>query len=169
MSVSCETLSGLLNLYGACQQRGEEASLRMETIGGRQIVTFSWTAEQVEEVPDTLEVEKHVKDEHESEKEAFHATRVVFPAQHQGPISEEKAKEILLKHWPRGVVKMLTVRKTTEKFDERCGIEHLEVEAFLQPGFTYDNYFGRPTNDSHWPNGFVPAYICNCKLYESYQ
>ena len=60
----------------------------------------------------------------------------------------------------------VTVRKTSEYYDPRCGLEHLEVETFLHPAYDFDSYFARPRHDHRWPDRFVPFQICNCKISE---
>ena len=77
------------------------------------------------------------------------------------------AEKILRKKWPLSVVKQLSVRNASVGFDQKCGLEHLEVVASLARGFEFDNYFARPSNERNWPQGFVPAYICNCILYKT--
>ena len=174
------TVSSLLLLYTECQARGENVSLAMESRGGKQVITFLYVQEeagdscvgeynrngQSNEISENRE--KHERDAMENEKKVpVKRERIVFPAQYSGQISCEKATKILRKAWPESVVRMLTVRKTGDRFEERCGLEHLEVEAFVENGFDFDNYFARPAHDCNWPHGFVPAYICNCKLNEN--
>ena len=95
--------------------------------------------------------------------------RIVFPAQHLGSISCDEAALKLRSMWPENVVKMVTVNKTTKYFDKRCGLQHLQIETFLHPSYDFDNYFARPNNDTHWPEGFVPFQVCNCVLSENCQ
>ena len=94
--------------------------------------------------------------------------RVVFPAQHLGPISTQQAESQLREVWPGHVVRRISVRKTASFFNKNCGLEHLQIETLLQPGYNYHNYFSRPAHDQHWPRQFLPFQICNCKLEESY-
>ena len=61
---------------------------------------------------------------------------------------------------------MLTVTNAAP-FDTKCGLQHLQIEVFLYPGYSYENFFERPMNDSNWPKGFVPFQVCNCKLFEN--
>ena len=176
-SMCSSTASSLVSLYTDCQARGENVTLAMESSGGRQVVTFSYIkeAEQNKENRNgkqtemkTEKKEKHEIDNMENEKSTpVKRERIVFPAQYSGPISCEKAAKKLRKKWPERVVRMVTVRKTGDTFDERCGMEHLEVEAFVENGFNFDNYFARPANNENWPHGFVPAFICNCRLDEN--
>ena len=152
-------------------------SLAMESRGGKQVITFLYVQEETRDSCEgekninrvtNDQSEKHERDAMENEKKKpVKRERIVFPAQYSGQISCEKATKILRKAWPESVVRMLTVRKTGNKFEERCGLEHLEVEAFVESGFDFDNYFARPANDCNWPHRFVPAYICNCKLNET--
>ena len=102
------------------------------------------------------------------EEEVVEGVRVVFPAQHLGPITTQEAESQLREFWPRQVVRRISVRKTAQLFSAKCGLEHLEIETFLQPGHNYDNYFSRPAHDQHWPRQFLPFQVCNCKLEESY-
>ena len=94
--------------------------------------------------------------------------RIVFPAQHLGPISTQEAESQLREVWPQHVVTRISVSKTAQFFNKKCGLEHLQIETLLQPGYNYDNYFCRPAHDHHWPHQFLPFHICNCKLEESY-
>ena len=61
---------------------------------------------------------------------------------------------------------MITVSRTTEYFDRKCGLQHLQIEVFLHPAFNYENYFERPRFDNNWPPDFVPYQICNCRINE---
>ena len=101
-------------------------------------------------------------------KEAERGRKVVFPAQHLGPITTEEAETKLREVWPQQVVTGISVSKTAKFFNKKCGLEHLQIEAHLQPGYNFDNYFSRPAHDQHWPSEFLPFQICNCKLEESY-
>ena len=178
--MSCSTVDSLLLLYSDCMARGENVTLAMESKEGRQVVTFTLKQEKEDDGRGKLEningelnvnverMGKAERDPLESEKSRnMRRERLVFPAQYSGPISCEKAAKKLRRKWPESVVRMVTVRKTAEAFNERCGLDHLEVEVFVEPGYDFDNYFARPANDDNWPHGFVPAYICNCKLYET--
>ena len=178
-TINTTTVSSLLSLYRKCNAAGDHATLSMECRGGRQVVCFSLTSQEnvnekevddhkMNETPKHEEFnqsfEKHEKDVKENEKKT---ERIIFPAQYSGPISAEKAAEKLRKKWPLNAVRKVTVRKTAEAFDDKCGLEHLEVVAIVKSGVEFDDYFARPANDRNWPRGFVPAYICNCKLYET--
>ena len=109
-----------------------------------------------------------VKETGKEEEELAERRRVVFPAQHQGPLTTQQAEDKLRQVWPHHVVTSISVSKTAEFFNKKCGLEHLQIEALLEPGYNYDNYFSRPTHDQHWPREFLPFQICNCKLEESY-
>ena len=162
-------------LYSDCVARGENVTLAMKSKKGRQVVTFSLNQDNEQDVKECLETANEGQEATEEKKgkaerevlESEKPKRLVFPAQYSGPVTCEKAAKKLRKKWPERVVRMLTVRKTAEAFDERCGLEHLEVEAFVEAGYDFDNYFARPANNNNWPSGFLPAYICNCKLFET--
>jgi len=102
--------------------------------------------------PQKVKTEKHVEDEKEYEKhlEPQDFNRIVFPAQHFGNISTEDSARKLKEFWPLDVVKMLTVTNAAP-FDTKCGLQHLQIEVFLYPGYSYENFFERPMNDSNWP------------------
>ena len=131
-------VSTVLFLYTECQARGENVSLAMESRGGKQVITFLYV---LEETQDSCEGEeninrvindqrkKHERDAIENEKKKpVKRERIVFPAQYSGQVSCEKATKKLRKAWPESVVRMLTARKTGDRFEDRCGLEHLEVE-----------------------------------------
>eukprot|EP00091_Calanus_sinicus_P012853 TRINITY_DN28729_c0_g1_i1.p1 TRINITY_DN28729_c0_g1~~TRINITY_DN28729_c0_g1_i1.p1 ORF type:complete len:114 (-),score=34.87 TRINITY_DN28729_c0_g1_i1:121-462(-) len=112
-----------------CKRKTQDSLERKENINGVRI-------EQSNDTSDNRE--KHEKDAMENEKKKLvKRDRIVFPAQFSGEISCENAAKILRKAWPESVVRMLTVKKTAEKFEERCGLEHLEVEAFMENGFDF--------------------------------
>ena len=94
--------------------------------------------------------------------------KIIFPAQHLGPITSQEAERQLREIWPQHIVRRISVSKTAKFFSQKCGLEHLEIEAHLVPGYSFDNYFSRPAHDQHWPPRFQPFQVCNCKLEESY-
>ena len=131
--MSSSTVNSLLLLYSDCMTRGENVTLAMESKEGRQVVTFTFKQEKEDDGKEKMEnvsgdsdiIEKMGKAERdatENEKSRFlRRERLVFPAQYAGPISCEKATKKLKKKWGEGVVRMVTVRKTAESFNERCG------------------------------------------------
>merc|ERR1711936_1087952 len=148
MSGSTNTVSSLLSVYQDCTAKGENVTLYMEAREGKQVVSLSVELPPVlgtsavtkhENNEETSgNVEKHVRDEKENEKKKkLYKERIIFPAQYSGPISCQKAAEKLRKKWPLTVVKKLMVRKTSAGFDEKCGLEHLEVVADVEAGVDF--------------------------------
>merc|ERR1719500_1287678 len=162
-----DTLASLLQLYRQCKERGETVSLSLDSRDGNNFVTFSVKSIVNMKVRNEIPDEKHTE-KTENKCQNMDYQRIVFPAQYKGQISPEESTKILRNAWPTEIVKMISVKKTTEYFDRRCGQEHLQVETFLHPDFTYDSYFARPKNEENWPKGFLPFEICNCKLQEKF-